>query len=247
MTRRRWIAEHWDEATATLVGAQAEHMARVLRAQTGVEADVVAGGHVFHAVVAAIAQNGSSSEVRFNLIAELEADPALPVTLLMAVYKFDHLEWAIEKATELGVAAIVPVIARRTEKHLALAAQKRVERWRRIAQEAAKQSRRSDVPMVEDPVLLSTRLHLASAATRIVLAEQERTTTLRVAVEEAVAAAGTEMPQLEIAIGPEGGWAPDEEALFDANGWRAVSLGPRILRAETAAITALAVVASYLE
>ena len=79
------------------------------------------------------------------------------------------------------------------------------------------------------------------------LAEQERTTTLRAALEEAVGDAQAEMPVLEIAIGPEGGWAPEEEALFDANGWRAVSLGPRILRAETAAIAALAVVASMLE
>ena len=79
------------------------------------------------------------------------------------------------------------------------------------------------------------------------LAEQERTTTLRGAIEEAIAEARSEMPELEIAIGPEGGWAPEEEALFDANGWRAVSLGPRILRAETAAIVALAVAASYLE
>ena len=79
------------------------------------------------------------------------------------------------------------------------------------------------------------------------LAEQERTTTLRAAVGEAIDAAKDEMPALEIAIGPEGGWAPAEEALFDANGWKAVSLGPRILRAETAAIAALAVVASFLE
>ena len=208
MTRRRWIAEHWDEATASIVGAQAEHMARVLRAQPGTEADIVAGGHVFHAEVAAV----SPSEVRFNLIAEVQADPALPVTLVVAVYKFDHMEWALEKATELGVAAIAPVIARRTEKHLGLSAEKRAERWRRI-----------------------------------VLAEQERTTTLRRAIEEAVEAANAEMPTLEIAVGPEGGWAPEEEALFDANGWRAVSLGPRILRAETAAIAALAVVASCLE
>ncbi len=86
-----------------------------------------------------------------------------------------------------------------------------------------------------------------STAARLVLAEQERSTTLRHAVEEAVSAAEAEMPVLEIAIGPEGGWAPEEEALFDANGWRAVSLGPRILRAETAAIAALAVVASMLE
>jgi 16S rRNA (uracil1498-N3)-methyltransferase len=243
MTRRRWIAEHWAEATATLTGAQAEHLARVLRAQAGTEADVVAGGRVFHAVVAAV----SAQEVRFNLIAELDADPALPVTLVMAVYKFDRMEWAIEKATELGVAAIVPALARRTEKHLAQAALKRVERWRRIAHEAAQQSRRCDVPLVHDPISLATHVRGASEATRIVLAEQERTTTLRNALDEAIAAARTDMPTLEIAIGPEGGWAPEEEALFDANGWRAVSLGPRILRAETAAIAALAVVSSCLE
>ena len=243
MTRRRWIAEHWDEATATLVGSQAAHMSRVLRAEPGMEADVVAGGRVFHAEVAAVA-NG---EVRFNLISELNAEPAMPITLVMAVYKFDHMEWAIEKATELGVAAIAPVIARRSEKHLAQAAEKRAERWRRIAHEASQQSRRSDVPLVHDPVSLAVRARSASSATRIVLAEQERSTTLRFALEEAIAAAENEMPTLDIAIGPEGGWAPEEEALFDANGWRAVSLGPRILRAETAAIAALAVVASFLE
>ena len=243
MTRRRWIAERWDEATATLVGAQAEHMARVLRAMPGMEADVVAGGHVFHAEVAAV----SPSEVRFNLLVEVEADPALPVTLVMAVYKFDRMEWALEKATELGVGAVAPVIARRTEKHLAAAAEKRVERWRRIVHEAAQQARRSDVPVIHTPVPLAAFVKGTSSAARIVLAEQERTTTLRSALDEALAAAGAEMPALEVAIGPEGGWAPEEEALFDANGWRAVSLGPRILRAETAAIAALAVIASCFE
>ena len=243
MTRRRWIAEHWDEATATIVGAQAEHMARVLRAQPGTEADVVAGGHVFHAEVVAV----TPAEVRFNLIAELQADPALPVTLVLSIFKFDHMEWAIEKATELGVAAIAPVIANRTEKHLAQAALKRVERWRRIVHESAQQSRRSDVPLMYDPCPLADRVRAASEVTRIVLAEQERTTTLRNALKEATIAAGADMPTLEIAIGPEGGWAPAEEALFDANGWRAASLGPRILRAETAALAALAVIASFLE
>jgi 16S rRNA (uracil1498-N3)-methyltransferase len=244
MTRRRWIAEHWDEATATLVGAQAEHMARVLRAEVGSEADVVAGGRVFHARVAAL----SNQEVRFNLIAELRADPALAVTLVVSIYKFDRMEWALEKATELGVRTVVPVIARRTEKHLAQAAEKRAERWRRIVHEAAQQSRRSDVPLIHDPTTLAARVRASSTATRIVLAEQERTTALRIAIEEAAGqAAGQKMPELEIAIGPEGGWAPDEEALFDSNGWRAVSLGPRILRAETAAIAALVVVASCFE
>lgn len=243
MTRRRWIAERWDEATATLEGAQAEHMARVLRAQPGMQADVVAGGHVFHAEVAAVAPH----EVRFNLISELEADPALPITLVVSIFKFDHMEWGIEKATELGVAAIAPVIARRTEKHLAQAASKRVERWRRIVHEAAQQSRRSDVPLVHDPVPLAQCVRANSDATRIVLAEQERSTTLRAVVEEAIDAAQNQMPALELALGPVGGWAPDEEALFDANGWRAASLGPRILRAETAAISALSVIASFLE
>lgn len=247
MTRRRWIAEHWDEATATIVGAQAEHLARVLRAEPGMEADVVAGGHVFHAQITTVALAGEDSEVRFNLLAELLADPALPVTLVMAIYKFDRMEWAIEKATELGVAAVAPVVAQRTDKHLVQAATKRAERWRRIALEASQQARRSDVPSIHDPVSLVQYVRMPSASTRIVLAEQERTTTLRFSVEEAIAAAREDAPALEIALGPEGGWAPAEEALFDANGWRAASLGPRILRAETAAIAALAVVASCLE
>jgi len=249
MTRRRWIAEKWDEGTATLEGAQAEHMIRVLRAQPGVEADVVAGGRVFHSMVASISDgdHARKAEVRFNLIAEVESEPAMPVTVVMSIFKFDHMEWAIEKATELGVAGVVPVIARRTEKHLAQAAMKRAERWRRIAQEAAQQSRRSDVPVIHDPMKLSDYVKGASNAKRIVLAEQERSTTLRTALQEAIGATGAEMPELEFAIGPEGGWAPEEEALFDANGWLAVSLGPRILRAETAAIVALAVVSSMLE
>lgn len=250
MTRRRWIAEHWDEATAIITAAQAEHLARVLRARQGMEADVVAGGRVFHAEVAAVTLDGERSEVRFNLIAEAQADPALPVTLVLSIYKFDSMEWAIEKATELGVAAIAPMIARRTDKHLAQAAMKRVERWRRIAHEAAQQSRRSDVPLIENPAPLRERINVApgsAAAHRIVLAEQEHATTLRSLVDAAVEGAGEEMPTLEIAIGPEGGWAPEEESLFDANGWRAATLGPRILRAETAAIAALAVVASCLE
>jgi 16S rRNA (uracil1498-N3)-methyltransferase len=212
------------------------------------EADVVAGGRVFHAEVAAIENGGDGkSEVRFNLLAEMKAEPALPITLVMSVYKFDRMEWAIEKLTELGIAEIAPVIARRSEKHLALAASTRVERWRRIVHEASQQARRSDIPVIHEPIVLGERVRLESTAKRIVLAEQERTTTLRSAFEEALAEAGAELPAFEIAIGPEGGWTPEEESLFDTNGWKAVSLGPRILRAETAAITALAVAASMLE
>ncbi|HUY80303.1 MAG TPA: 16S rRNA (uracil(1498)-N(3))-methyltransferase [Acidobacteriaceae bacterium] len=251
MTRRRWIADTWDEATATLSGEQAAHLIRVLRAQPGMEYDIVAGDRVCHAVLAGI----TGDTVRFNLIAEVTADPALPVTLLLAVFKFDRMEWAIEKATELGVNRIIPVIARRTEKHLAHAAPKRTERWRRIAREASQQSRRSDVPVIEEAISLRAAVKRESSAVRLVLAEQERTTTLRDALDQALAqtlresAGGTadDSPELQIAVGPEGGWAAEEEALFDAEGWKPVSLGPRILRAETAAITALAITAALLE
>jgi 16S rRNA (uracil1498-N3)-methyltransferase len=243
MTRRRWIADSWDEATASLTGDQASHLIRVLRAQAGMEFDIVAGDRVWHGVIAGI----SGDSVRFNLIAEVEADLALPLMLLLSIFKFDRMEWAIEKATELGVERIVPVIARRSDKHLAQSAQNRVERWRRIAREAAQQSRRSDLPVIEDAIALKTAARREGEAVRLLLAEQERTRTLRRAVEEALAAAGDDLPAIRVAVGPEGGWVAEEEALFDSEGWKPVSLGPRILRAETAAITAMAVVAALLE
>ena len=243
MTRRRWIADRWDEATASLEGNQAEHLIRVLRAQPGMEFDVVAGGRVWHSVVAGI----TGDSVRFNLVAEVEADPALPVTLLISVFRFDRMEWAIEKATELGAECVLPVIARRSEKHLAQAAASRVERWRRLALEASKQARRSDVLRVDDPLALKTAVQGDAQAVRLVLAEQERSTTLHHALTEALAAAGDHVPAIRMAVGPEGGWTAEEEALFDAENWKPVSLGPRILRAETAAITAMAVAAALLE
>jgi 16S rRNA (uracil1498-N3)-methyltransferase len=243
MTRRRWIADTWDEATASLTGEQASHLIRVLRAQPGMEFDIVAGDRVWHAVIAGI----SGDAVRFNLVAEIESDPALPITLLLSIFKFDRMEWTIEKATELGVNRIIPIVARRSEKHLAQAAQNRTERWRKIAREAAKQSRRSDIPAIEDPIPLKTAARREGEAVKLLLAEQERTTTLRATLQEALKAANDEYPEIRLATGPEGGWVAEEEALFDAEGWKPVSLGPRILRAETAAITALAVTAAMLE
>jgi 16S rRNA (uracil1498-N3)-methyltransferase len=243
MTRRRWIADSWDEATASLTGEQASHLIRVLRAQTGMEFDIVAGDRVWHGVIAGI----SGDAVRFNLVAEVKAEPALPLTMLLSIFKFDRMEWAIEKATELGVERITPIIARRSEKHLAQSAQNRVERWRRIAREAAQQSRRSDVPVVEDVAQLKVAARREGDAVRLLLAEQERTRTLRKALEESLAESGDQLPVVRVAVGPEGGWAAEEEALFDSEGWKPVSLGPRILRAETAAITAMAVAAALLE
>jgi 16S rRNA (uracil1498-N3)-methyltransferase len=239
MTRRRWIADHSDGKSATLVGEQAAHLARVLRVQPGQIFDVVANGFLHRAEVV----TADEREVVFTLHEELEAESALPVHLLMAVFKFDHMEWGIEKATELGVAKITPVIARRTDKHLAQAAAKRVERWRRIVREAAQQSRRSDVPEVEEPVALKVALAAVTAETKLLLAETEQENSLW---SELASAPVDQLSRVALAIGPEGGWAPEEMALFTESGWKPVTLGPRILRAETAAIAGLAVCAAYL-
>jgi 16S rRNA (uracil1498-N3)-methyltransferase len=234
MTRRRWIADQWNSnrTEASLIGDQAAHLARVLRAQPGQIFDVVADGFLHRAEVISVRED----EVVFTLHEEHEADSALPVRLLLAVFKFDHLEWGIEKATELGAARITPVLARRTEKHLALAAAKRVERWRRIVREASQQSRRSDVPEVDDPATLKQLLQSIDEPVKLLLAETEEENTIRAALEAAPQDAA-----IALAIGPEGGWAADEMQLFRDNGWQHVTLGPRILRAETAAIAALAI------
>jgi 16S rRNA (uracil1498-N3)-methyltransferase len=239
MTRRRWIADAWTPTTATLTGEQAAHLARVLRAEPGQVFDVVAGGFLHRAEITSVAEG----EVVFALREELESDAALPLHLLLAVFKFDHMEWAVEKATELGVGRITPVLARRTEKHLALAAAKRVERWRRIALEASKQSRRTTVPEIADPVGLKQALEQEQSPTRILLSETEQGTTLAAAL--ANAKASTEESDTALAIGPEGGWTPEEMALFTQHQWQPVTLGPRILRAETAAIAAIAIVSSH--
>ena len=239
MTRRRFIADAWTDRTATLTGDQADHLARVLRAEPGQVYDIVAGGFVHRAEITAV-RSGDTPEVEFLLHEELESDSSLPLHLLLAIFKFDHLEWGIEKATELGVDRITPILARRTEKHLAQAAPKRAERWRRIALESSKQSRRSSVPEIADPTPLKAALASERSTTRILLSEIEQATPLRQALEphptESVA----------LAIGPEGGWTPEELQLFHEHAWHSVTLGPRILRAETAAVAATAIASSIL-
>jgi 16S rRNA (uracil1498-N3)-methyltransferase len=244
--RRRWIADIFTPGTghpthAALTGEQAGHLARVLRAEPGQVFDVVAAGFLHRAEVTAV----TPDRVDFVLLEELESDAALPLHLLLAVFKFDRLEWAMEKATELGVARITPVLARRTEKHLAQAAAKRVERWRRIAHEAAQQSRRSSVPEIAEPLTLKAALAAETATARILLSETEQKLHLLDALRPVDGVSGA-APTHALAIGPEGGWAPEEMALFAAEEWTPVTLGPRILRAETAAIAAIAIAGSKL-
>ena len=237
MTRRRWIADEVSGNRAALVGEHAAHLARALRARVGQEFDIAAAGRVRRGRVTAV----SDQRVEFELGEDVAAAPDLPLTLLLAIFKFDRMEWAIEKLTELGVARVVPVIARRTDARLARAASKRVERWRKIAREAAEQSRRAVAPEVAAPVKLREAAG-GLEGLRIFLDESEEKVTLK----QALRGHGPAQP-VALAFGPEGGWPEEEVTLLNERGWRAASLGHRILRAETAAIAAVAVVAAELE
>jgi len=235
MTRRRWIADRVEGDHAFLLGPNATHLFRVLRAKAGQQFDIAANGVLRHGTIVQAAMD----QVEFELGDEV-ASTALPyVTVYLSIFKFDRLEWALEKLTELGVSSIRPMIAQRTEQHLAKAAPKRVERWRKLAREAAQQARRIAPPEIADPLALKKAI-AEEKESRIVLAEAEEELLLKAAL------AACEAP-LALAFGPEGGWSEAEIELFKASGWKAASLGHTILRAETAAIAATAVVFAELQ
>ncbi|MFZ0296633.1 MAG: RsmE family RNA methyltransferase [Candidatus Sulfotelmatobacter sp.] len=236
MTRRRWIADEVSEDRAALVGEHADHLVRVLRARVGEDFDIATGQGVRRGRIVLV----KDDRVEFELNEMISAAPSAEITLLLAIYKFDRMEWAIEKCTELGVSRIVPLISRRTDSHLAAASIKRVERWQRIARQAAEQSRRAAPPEIAAPIKLSEALN-APTGLRILLAESEEHTLLRDVVNQENASGG-----IVLAIGPEGGWTQDEVKAFQQAGWISASLGNTILRAETAAIAAMAIAASAL-
>src|SRR5271155_3050866 len=195
MTRRRWIADEVSGDRAALVGEHADHLVRVLRARVGQEFDIATGEAVRRGRITS-ARNG---RVEFQLGEEVSSAGLAEITLVLAVFKFDRMEWAIEKCTELGVSWIVPVISRRTDPHLAAASAKRVERWQRIARQAAEQSRRAAPPEIAVPIKVAEALNFPGAL-RIVLAESEERTLLRDVVKSDPANDG-----VVLAVGPEGG------------------------------------------
>jgi 16S rRNA (uracil1498-N3)-methyltransferase len=235
MTRRRWIADEVTGNAAALVGDHAAHLARVLRAEIGQEFDIATGDGARSMVRRGTIVSISDDRVEFALGKEHKLKPAPKITLALAIFKFDRMEWAIEKCTEIGVARIIPVIARRSDAHLAAAAVKRQERWRRIVRQAAEQSRQSAPPEVAAPVKLKDLAGAlpAGALTRVVLAESEEDARLGDVLQ-------SWSSEMVLAIGPEGGWADGELAWFHEEGWIAASLGSTILRAETAAVVATA-------
>jgi len=229
MTRRRWIADRVEGDRAFLLGPNANHLFRVLRVKIGQEFDVAANGVLRSAKVVF----ASHDQVEFELGAEVESTALPQITIYLSIFKFDRFEWALEKLTELGVSHVVPMIAQRSEEHLAKAAAKRVERWRKIAREASQQARRIAPPEIADPVALKKVIEKEQGS-RIVLSESEEQVSLKTVLNGC-------KPPLAMAFGPEGGWSEAELRLFNAEGWKAASLGHTILRAETAAIAAVAV------
>lgn len=216
------------DGAAELNGEDARHLVRVLRAEPGQQYEISDGAGAWVAVVSSVGRDRVGFQV-------LEPAPSreceLAITLLASLVKFDRFEWLIEKATELGVTAIQPAAAERSERGLLQAAAKRAARWGRIALESGQQARRLRPPEILPPAPLARCL--SAGGSRLYLEEESGA--------QPLAAALTPESAIVLAVGPEGGWTAAERERFHAACWRAVSLGPFILRAETAAMAALSV------
>jgi 16S rRNA (uracil1498-N3)-methyltransferase len=236
MARRRFFVDAVHGSSAVLEGADARHLGQVLRAEPGQIYELSDNRSVYLAEVEAV-RKGS---VRFRVIEELAgAPPPVHIALLLSLIKFDRFEWAVEKATELGVETIVPVEAERSEQGLRLAASKRLERWRKIVRESSRQARRARLPEVLPVVAFDEAIHGAASFSYFLDERPGAPALFRVLPE-------VRRPEdtVRVLVGPEGGWTEVERLRACAAGWSRVSLGPNILRAETAAIAVLAVLAA---
>lgn len=235
MSRRRFFVDEVRDGCAGLTGEDARHLGQVLRAEPGQVCELSDNHSVYLAEIEAVRKG----EVRFRVLEKLAPEePPIRITLFLALIKFERLEWAIEKATELGAEAIVPVETARSEKGLERAALKRMERWRRIVRESSQQSRRARLPEIGAPVTLARALG-ATAGLRYFLDESHGPPLLAALPEKRTAGDG-----VHLLVGPEGGWTDAERERAIETGWTRVWLGPAILRAETAAVAALAVLTS---
>lgn len=214
-------------------GEAAHHLSRVLRAQAGQVYELSDGTCVRLARIETVTRD----RVEFALLEELPVhQPSLNVTLLLSIVKFDAFEWAIEKATELGVNTIVPLAAARSEKALLAAAAKRSERWKKVLLEASQQSRRVRLPMLDEVSKPENAFSSRKDGLRVMLSERPDASPMRKVLE------GQRAVKAALAIGPEGGWADRELEVGRQSGFMEASLGRLILRTETAVISALACV-----
>lgn len=232
MARRRFFVPALDGGVARLTGEDAEHLTRVLRVERGQFFEISDNERVYLAEVTM----ARKAEVIFEVREELPQVPEIgDTTLLVALIKFDRLEWILEKSTELGVTRIQLVRAERSEKGLEVAAVKRMARWQRILQESSQQSRRQRMPELGEVMPLAQAMK-TQFEYRLWL-DEEATDPILPALRGL-----QQNSRVGLLLGPEGGWAPREREAIRGAGWTAVSLGPLVLRAETAATAALAVI-----
>lgn len=236
--RRRFFVDAFDADRAVLAGEAAHHLGRVLRAEPGQLYELSDGTSVRLGKI----EFSGRDRVEFSLLEPIPVrTSSLNKTLLLAVVKFDAFEWAIEKATELGVDQIVPLAAARSEKGLLVAAAKRVERWKRIAFEASQQSRRVRLPAIENVTQPAAAFRVGDTTLKVILSERSEVPSLR-EVLESRATDRAAASDVTLAIGPEGGWSDAEFEAAGKAGFREASLGNLILRTETAVTACLAAV-----
>jgi 16S rRNA (uracil1498-N3)-methyltransferase len=250
--RRRFFVEAFRDNGAVLDRETAHHLARVLRARPGQLYELSDGRAVWLGRVERVGREA----VEFSLVEPLPArEPALRVSLLLSVIKFDRFEWCLEKAAELGAASVVPLAAVRSDASLCRAAPRRAARWRKILREAAQQARRVRPPALAplarspeafaDPAAFFPDGENASPARRILLSERPEARPLRAILPVAAGAAGLAAESapggVALAIGPEGGWTMEEFDAARGAGFAEASLAGEILRTETAVIAALAI------
>jgi 16S rRNA (uracil1498-N3)-methyltransferase len=214
-----------------LPSAAAAHLAKVLRARSGDAVVLFAGdGLEFAATVASV--RGSRVTAAVGEGREVDRESPLAVTLVQCIPRGDRMDFIVQKAAELGVARIIPVFSQRSVVRLdEPQAASKAAHWRSVAVNACEQCGRNRLPTIDAPRQLIHYLGDSPAAGPRLLLEPEF---------ESRGAALDIDAKVEIAIGPEGGFGADELEAFRISGFGAVSLGPRILRTETAAIAALA-------
>ncbi len=234
MARRRFFVPEVCRGTAELTGPDAEHLVRVLRAEPGQVYEISDNRDLYLAEI----ETARKSAVSFRVLERIEPPPPdAQVALVAALIKFDRFEWLIEKATELGVTRLQPFEAARTERGLFAAASNRLARWEKIGIAASQQSRRAHLPVIDPPVRFVKALE-SDGAVRLLLDENPDVPSILEFLHSGRGAGDS----TALLVGPEGGWTDEERAEALARGWMACSLGRNILRAETAAMAALAIV-----
>lgn len=228
-------ATEWREPHLTLSGDEAQHCSRVMRKQPGDTIEIFDGAG---RVAACEITHVSKSEVQARVTSETRVEPfQTSIHLLPALIKAEPFEWLLEKAVELGAASIQPVITERTVIHLdAAQKEKKLVKWRRHMIESAKQCHTPFVPELKAPITFAAGLN-TKAELKLIPALSEHSRTLKQI---------TPASSVAVLIGPEGDFTAEEEAQAFAAGFMPITLGPLVLRAETAAIATLAILGHEL-